>query len=77
MVDEVATVSEQTNEESEAVAAATEEQTATITEVTNEVQEMAAQTDELREVLAAFEVAEDAAGPSGTVSATTVTTADD
>ena len=77
MVDEVATVSEQTNEESEAVAAATEEQTATITEVTNEVQEMAAQTDELREVLAKFDVAEGTNRPSGAGATTTVTTADD
>lgn len=77
MVDEVAAVSEQTSEESEAVAAATEEQTATIAEVTTEVQEMASQTDDLREVLAEFDVAEDAASRAETVPATAVPATDD
>ena len=59
MVDEVASVSEETTAESETVAAAAEEQTATISNVNDDVRRLSEQATDLQSMLAAFTVESD------------------
>jgi methyl-accepting chemotaxis protein len=58
MVDDVASISEETTAEAENVAAAAEQQTASISEVTGNVRTLSTQSDDLRELLGGFTVAD-------------------
>ncbi|EMA42536.1 hypothetical protein [Halobiforma nitratireducens] len=66
MVDEVATISEETTSEAETVAAAAEEQTSALTEVSNSADELSQQATVLSEALDRFDTdADDDAGSLG------------
>ncbi|RQG86643.1 methyl-accepting chemotaxis protein, partial [Natrarchaeobius halalkaliphilus] len=59
MVDEATEISEETNAETETVAAAAEEQTATVSEVATGAQSLTEMADDLRNSLDAFDVTEE------------------